>query len=80
MATDEIQGYVQCEKLALLDLTVRGHKKISRLMLNDIINIADAVQGIFARYIKELKGDFYNVMGLPASRIYQELKQRGLLF
>ncbi len=47
VATDEIQGYVQCEKLALLDLTVRGHKKISRLMLNDIINIADAVQGIF---------------------------------
>ncbi len=41
---------------------------------------AYAVQGIFARYIKELKGDFYNVMGLPASRIYQELKQRGLLF
>ncbi len=47
VATDEIQGYVQCEKLALLDLTVRRHKKISRLMLNDIINITDAVQGIF---------------------------------
>ena len=51
VATDEIQGYVQCEKLALLDLTVRGHKKISRLMLNDIINITDAVQGILIMMI-----------------------------
>ena len=40
---------------------------------------AYAVQGIFARYIERLDGDFYNVMGLPASRIYQELKKRGLL-
>lgn len=47
VATEELSGYVQCEKLALLDLTVRGHKKISRLKLNDRINITDAVQGIF---------------------------------
>lgn len=45
--TDEIQGYVQCEKLALLDLNVRGYKKIDRITLNDMINIADAIQGIF---------------------------------
>lgn len=47
VTTDEIQGYVQCEKLALLDLKMRGHKKVSRIALNDQMNIADAIQGIF---------------------------------
>lgn len=45
--TDEVKGYVQCEKLALLDLNVRGHKKLDRIVLSDIINITDAIQGIF---------------------------------
>ena len=45
--TEELEGYVQCEKLALLDLNVRGHRKISRLKPYDIIEISDAVQGIF---------------------------------
>ena len=44
---NEIEGYVQCEKLALLDLRVRGYKKIDKLKLMDKINISDAVQGIF---------------------------------
>lgn len=47
VTTDEVIGYVQCEKLALLDLHVRGYKKISRLKMADIINVSDAVQGIF---------------------------------
>ncbi|MBQ8815184.1 MAG: type II toxin-antitoxin system PemK/MazF family toxin [Lachnospiraceae bacterium] len=45
--TNEVQGYVQCEKLALLDLSVRGYRKIDRLFINDIMNITDAVQGLF---------------------------------
>lgn len=43
----EVQGYVQCEKLALLDLAVRGYQKIDRILIGDIMNITDAVQGIF---------------------------------
>ena len=35
---------------------------------------AYAVQGFFARYIKSLNGSYANVMGLPVSRLYQELK------
>ena len=31
--TGETQGYVQCEKLALLDLRVRGYKKVDRIAL-----------------------------------------------
>ena len=45
--TDAVKGYVQCEKLALLDLKVRGHKIVDSILLSDRMNIADAVQGIF---------------------------------
>lgn len=45
--TNEVSGYAQCEKLALLDLDVRGYKKVDKLLLADIINITDAIQGIF---------------------------------
>ena len=47
MSTNEIEGYVQCEKLALLDLSIRGHKKIDRLPISALINVVDAVQSIF---------------------------------
>lgn len=36
---------------------------------------AYAVQGFFARYIKGLRGSYANVMGLPVSRLYQEIKK-----
>ena len=47
VSTKEITGYVQCEKLALLDLNVRGYKIIARLSIAVMINIIDAIQGIF---------------------------------
>ncbi len=47
MSSDETEGYIQCEKLALLDLSVRGHKRIDRLPFVEMINVSDAIQGIF---------------------------------
>ncbi len=35
---------------------------------------AYAVQGFFGRYIRGLKGSYANVMGLPISMVYQEMK------
>lgn len=32
------------------------------------------IQGAFAAYVKSIEGDYYNVVGLPVSRIYHELK------
>ncbi len=40
---------------------------------------AYAVQGVFARYIKGLKGSYANVMGLPVSRLYREMKRLALI-
>ncbi|MDO5403760.1 MAG: Maf family protein [Eubacteriales bacterium] len=32
------------------------------------------IQGAFAAFVKGIKGDYNNVVGLPVSRLYQELK------
>ena len=47
MATSESEGYIQCEKLVLLDLAVRGYKKVDRLPIAEMMNVSDAIQGIF---------------------------------
>lgn len=47
MSTEENEGYIQCEKLALLDLSIRGYKKIDSLPISDMINVSDAIQSIF---------------------------------
>lgn len=47
MSTEENEGYIQCEKLALLDLSIRGYKQIDRLPIPEMINVSDAIQSIF---------------------------------
>lgn len=39
---------------------------------------AYGIQGKFAVYIKEIIGDYYNIVGLPISKIYQTLFERGI--
>lgn len=39
---------------------------------------AYAIQGRFGIYIKELHGDYYNVVGFPIARIYEELLDKGI--
>ena len=37
------------------------------------------LQGRFAAYIDGIEGDYYNVVGLPVSYIYQKLKEFGFV-
>ena len=36
------------------------------------------IQGAFAAFVKEIKGDYNNVVGLPVAKLYQELKKLGV--
>lgn len=39
---------------------------------------AYGIQGKSAVFIKEISGDYNNVVGLPLARLYQELKNMGI--
>ncbi len=38
---------------------------------------AYGIQGEFAAYVSSVEGDFYNVVGLPVCRLYQEVRSAG---
>lgn len=43
----QVEGYVLCEQVKYIDLSSRGVIKISSAEFFDILNISDAVMGIF---------------------------------
>lgn len=47
MSTENTEGYIHCEKLTLLDLSIRGYRKTDRLPISEMINVSDAIQSIF---------------------------------
>jgi len=37
------------------------------------------IQGESSKYIEEIRGDYYNVMGLPLNALYKNLKELDIL-
>lgn len=40
---------------------------------------AYGIQGLAARFVRGIRGDYFNVMGLPVSRIYNALRELGCI-
>jgi len=40
---------------------------------------AYAIQGLGGRFVRGIRGDFYTVMGLPMSRLYEKLREIGMI-
>ncbi|MCQ2421543.1 MAG: Maf family protein [Lachnospiraceae bacterium] len=41
---------------------------------------AYGIQGTFGKHIIEIRGDYYNVMGLPMHDLYKKLKEENIIF
>ena len=76
---------LRCGKELFHSFDVETKVKVSSMSDDEIRNYissgepmdkagAYGIQGIFAKYIEGIEGDYYNVVGLPVSRLYQELK------
>ena len=75
--TEESMEFHECTKVTFYEMTDEE--------IEDYVNTGEpmdkagsyGVQGIGAKYVKEISGDYNNVVGLPVARLYQELKQES---
>lgn len=70
----KIHTFNECTKVTFYEMT--DNDIWSYVNTNDPMDKAGAygIQGKCAIYIKEINGDYNNVVGLPISRLYHELK------
>ncbi len=45
--TDDLEGYVHCDKLRPIDLDTRGYSVVSTIDTLTLMDISDIIQGIF---------------------------------
>ena len=64
-------SYLKFDKMLLTNL----EKSLDKEMLRTNKAGAYAIQGGCVIYIKEIRGEYSNVVGLPVARLYQELSR-----
>ena len=67
----EFKSWVKC----------KDYRQRKELAVKSAVALAKSGhQTVFGtKFVKGIQGDYYNVMGLPASRVYHELKNLGVL-
>ena len=68
------------EKTEVTMYPIRQEEIISYVKSGEPMDKAGSygIQGLGARFIQKINGDYNNVVGLPVGRIYQELAQLGI--
>ena len=73
----ETVTFFECTQVEFYPMT---EVEISELIVSiELMVMAGAygIQGLGARFVKGIRGDYNNVVGLPVGRLYQELKSHG---
>lgn len=74
------------EEIAFSVSTEVGVYPLTREQIKDYVDTKEpldkagayAIQGRFGIYIKEIHGDYYNVVGFPIAKIYEKLLEKGI--
>lgn len=73
----ESRSFTECTEVHFAEMTDREIRDYAAT--GEPLDKAGAygIQGLFARYVTGISGDFYNVVGLPVAKLYQTLKEMG---
>ena len=77
--------YSQSETVTFFECTQVEFYPMTEAEISDYIDSKEpmdkagayGIQGLGARFVKGIRGDYNNVVGQPVGRLYQELKSRG---
>ena len=77
--------YSQSETVSFFECTQVEFYPMTEVEISEYIDSKEpmdkagayGIQGLGARFVKGIRGDYNNVVGLPVGRLYQELKSRG---
>lgn len=78
---DGMHRHIFCEETKVTFYPMKEQEILDYISSGDCMDKAGAygIQTQFGVYIKSIAGDYNNVVGLPIARLYQEMKQHGLL-
>lgn len=73
----EIRQFAENTKVMVADMT--KEQAMGYVLTGEPMDKAGAyaIQGKFAKYIRGIEGDFYNVVGFPIARFREEMKKLG---
>lgn len=77
--------YSQSETVTFFECTQVEFYPMTEVEISEYIDSKESmdkagaygIQGLGARFVKGIRGDYNNVVGLPVGRLYQELKSHG---
>ena len=77
----EKQTYILSEKTDVTFQSINDYELKEYIETGDPMDKAGAygIQGPFAKHVKGIQGDYFNVVGLPISRLYHELKKLNIV-